>query len=118
MTNMQSRIHLVGSKLARRRGQDTRADEILEKAWNLSRQPDADIALRFGNLALRRGDTPQAVAAFTKAVEAEPKNVDALYKLGFALERSTDWNAADGVYQRAQSSSRGWTRRFLDVADA
>lgn len=107
MTNMQSRIHLVGSKLARRRGQDTRADEILEKAWNLSRQPDADIALRFGNLALRRGDTPQAVAAFTKAVEAEPKNVDALYKLGFALERSTDWNAADGVYQRAQEFSPG-----------
>lgn len=97
----------MGSKLARRRGQDARADGILEKAWNSSSEPDADIALRFGNLALRRGDTPQAIAAFTKAVEAEPKNVTALYKLGFALERSTDLNGADGVYQQAHELSPG-----------
>ncbi len=105
----RSRTHLLLSKIARMRNQNDKADENLVRAWEFSPASDASTAMRFGNLALRRGENTRAIEAFTRASETEPHNPTALYKLGFALERSSDWELADQAYRRAQelSSSEG-----------
>lgn len=103
----RARAHLFLSKLARLSNRNELADASLEKAWKSTSSSDADTAFRFGNLALRRGETSKAIEAFTRAVEAAPQRYTSLYKLGFALERAQDWAAADFAYLRAQELSSG-----------
>ncbi|QQB15451.1 CDP-glycerol glycerophosphotransferase family protein [Brevibacterium casei] len=101
----RTRAHLLAARFARARNRPDKADSSLEKAWQTSAEDDASTALKFGNMALRKGDNSSAIAAFTKAVEAEPSNSTALYKLGFALERSGDFLEAEETYAIAQELS-------------
>lgn len=89
-------------KIAKRSNQPATADASLERAWRAAADHDVEIALRYGDLALRRGENDSAIEAFTRATTAKSPSRIASYKLGFALERSRNWAAADAAYQEAQ----------------
>lgn len=98
----RTRAHLLAARFARARNRPDQADISLEKAWHTSAADDASTALKYGNMALRKGENSSAIAAFTRAVGADPSNVTALYKLGFALERNGDFFNAERTYAVAQ----------------
>lgn len=98
----RTRAHLLAARFARARNRPDQADISLEKAWRVSAADDVSTALKYGNMALRKGDNSGAIAAFGKAVDAEPSNVTALYKMGFALERNGNFLDANQAYEIAQ----------------
>lgn len=65
------------------------ASERLERARNLAPDND-DIQYLIGLLESSRGRTPEAIAALRKAVELDPKNLLAVYKLAEEVERQGD----------------------------
>lgn len=103
INSARARVYLLLSKVAKQRNRDQIADASLERAWRTANDGHGETALRYGNMALRKGDNGDAVEAFTQAVNADPSNSMALYKLGFSLERTKEWSAADMAYQEAQS---------------
>lgn len=89
-------------KIAKRANRDKLADASLKRAWRANHGTDTEIASKYGSLALSRGETSKATEAFSLAVDADPENATALYKLGFAFERGKEWEAAESAYRRAQ----------------
>lgn len=104
INSMRVRAYMVLHKVGVRCGRASFADSNLERAWlaSTSTETDVETALRYGDLALRRGEVDRAIEAYTRGVGSDPTNSSALYKLGFALERAKDWVAADATYQAAQ----------------
>lgn len=94
---------LLASRIARSRNLTHLADSALGRAWKLAKAGDDRTAMLFGNMSLRNGDTQSAVDAFGEAVNISPNNTDALYKLGFSLERQGNWESADAEYAKAQA---------------
>lgn len=101
--SIQARTHMLLHKIAKRSNQSAIADASLERAWRAAADHDVEIALRYGDLALRRSKIDSAIEAFTRATATKSQGGIASYKLGFALERSRNWVAADAAYQEAQS---------------
>ncbi len=65
------------------------ANERIERARSLAPE-NADIQYLIGLLESSRGKTPEAIAALRKAVELDPNNLFAVYKLAEELERQGD----------------------------
>jgi Tetratricopeptide repeat/FG-GAP-like repeat/ASPIC and UnbV len=65
------------------------ASERLERARTLAPEND-DIQYLLGLLESSRGKTPEAITALRKAVELDPNNLLAVYKLAEELERHGD----------------------------
>lgn len=100
---IRSRGLLLIHRVAKRGRYNRIADMVLERAWQSTTIRDAQSITRYGDLALRRGDTDEAIAAYSQAAAAEPTDATALYKLGFSLERNKNWASADSAYQQAQA---------------
>jgi len=62
------------------------AEALLEKALTIDPKLDAAY-LQLGNLHFARGSLPEAVAAYQKAIAANPAGSEAHYRLGLALKR-------------------------------
>ncbi len=58
-------------------------------------------AMRWFNLGLNEKDPQKKIAAYTKAVELDPKFVEAYYNLGLAYRQVQDYNRAETFLQRA-----------------
>lgn len=99
---IRTKSFLLLHKAAKRGKTEKFADMVLDRAWRSASIHDAQTAIRYGNLALRRGEVDEAIEAFSQVVAAEPTDATALYKFGFSLERGKDWAAADIAYQQAQ----------------
>lgn len=99
---LRTKAYLLLSKLARSRSHIELADSYLGRAWAITSPSDSKTAILYGNMSLRNGDVHSAIDSFSKAVDALGEDFEALYKLGFSLERSGDLESADSVYSRAQ----------------
>ncbi len=62
----------------------TKAAQLLPEGFDRRYHP-ANINYSLGSAWLAKGDIPQAIAAFTKAAEAGPKNAQAHYALALAM---------------------------------
>lgn len=87
--------------------QRARAEELLEKAVNLS--PNlAGAYLRLGTIALDRGDFARAIQLHSKAAALEPQSPEAHYALAQAYSRSGEKAKAEEelrIYQRASKDA-------------
>jgi tetratricopeptide (TPR) repeat protein len=82
--------------------------ELLE--WNLAESAyrmalaaepeDARTLLRFGQLHLDRNDPEQAVAALVRALDIEPRLIDAYHALGLAYRRLGDAASSIDIFRR------------------
>ena len=79
--------------LALRQRNFDHAAERLEHARSLAPEND-DIQYLLGLLESSRGRTPEAITALRKAVELDPKNLLAVYKLAEEVERQGDAQGA------------------------
>ena len=77
------------------------ASERIERARSLAPDND-DIQYLIGLLESSRGKTPEAIAALRKAVELNPNNLFAVYKLAEELERQGDPQSASEVEKLLQ----------------
>src|SRR5688572_28014115 len=77
------------------------ANERIERARSLAPEND-DIQYLIGLLESSRGKTPEAIAALRKAVELDPNNLFAVYKLAEELERQGDEQGAAEVQNLLQ----------------
>ena len=85
--------------------------------------PQAQIYVQEGTTALRAWKLPQAIAAFTRAIEIEPKYAEAYVKRGLAYYRSAQYETAIADYTQTLEfnryhadayASRGDTYRALE----
>jgi tetratricopeptide (TPR) repeat protein len=82
------------------------ASERLERARSLA--PDnSNIQYLIGLLESSRGKTPEAIAALRKAIELDPNNLFAVYKLAEELERQGDEQSATEVQNLLQKILAG-----------
>ena len=77
------------------------ANERIERARSLAPEND-DIQYLIGLLESSRGKTPEAITALRKAVELDPNNLFAVYKLAEELERQGDEQGAAEVQNLLQ----------------
>lgn len=69
-------------------------------------KPPAPADLHEGAMdALRRGDAALAAARYRRILDVEPRNADAWYNLGLALEAARDATAAVDAFRRAASTA-------------
>lgn len=81
------------------------AERILKDA--LSDHPDdALLWFRLGNLYLELENFTRAIDAYHRALDADPDNPVVLNDLGYALDRTGDFNSAGDAYARAAASAR------------
>lgn len=59
------------------------------------------VYLNLGIVYRNKGDTEKAAAEFNRAISANIKNVDAYNQLAVLKRESGDFNAAEGLYQKA-----------------
>ena len=100
----------------RQRNYDT-ASQRLDRARDLAPKNDRIYDL-LGILESQRGHSPEAIAALRKAVELNPQNLRAIYRLAEETERQGDENGAAEVrflrrysYRRAVMASTRLARR-------
>ncbi|MGD9980932.1 MAG: tetratricopeptide repeat protein [Hyphomonadaceae bacterium] len=80
-------------------GQLDAAQPLLQRALNLNQSSEANEMM--GQIALRRGQFPEAIGFFDTALEHEPRRASALAARGRARQRSADLTGAEQDYNRA-----------------
>jgi tetratricopeptide (TPR) repeat protein len=101
-----------------------RAQALLQKAAGID--PKLDLAfVQLGNLQFARGAFPEAIAAYEKAIAANPEGSDAHYRLGLAYKRIHEDDKAEkefDVFKQLEKNEtekierqRGELRQFLFV---
>lgn len=80
-------------------GQLDAAQPLLQRALNLNQSSEANEMM--GQIALRRGQFPEAIAFLNTALEHEPRSVGALAARARARQRTGDLEGATQDYNRA-----------------
>ena len=78
----------------------------------------AQAAVQEGTAALRTWKLPQAIAAFTRAIEIEPRYAEAHVKRGLAYYRSTQYEAAITDYTQTLGLNRYHADAYASRGDA
>ncbi len=78
----------------------------------------AQAAVQKGTAALRTWKLPQAIAAFTRATEIEPKYAEAYVKRGLAYYRSAQYEAAIADYTQTLGLNRYHADAYASRGDA
>jgi tetratricopeptide (TPR) repeat protein len=87
--------------------------EALEQARSLFQKasaidPKLDVAyLQLGNLEFARGSAPDAIAAFQRAIAANPESSEAHYRLGLAYKKTGDEARAQREFDRYKQLDKG-----------
>lgn len=80
--------------------------------------PQAQGYVQKGTLSLRAWKTPQAIAAFTQAIEIEPRYAEAYAKRGLAYYRAGDYKTAIADYTRTLELKRYQADAYASRGDA
>ena len=80
--------------------------------------PQAQAEVREGTVSLRTWKIPHAIAAFTRAIETEPKYAEAYVKRGLAYYRAGQYKAAITDYTRTLDLNRYHADAFASRGDA
>lgn len=72
-------------------------------------------AARYYNMALKEKDPYQKIAYYLKAIELEPKFIEALYNLGLTYKRLRDYNNAYTYFMKAYSTESDRTTEQLQI---
>ena len=88
--------------------------------WDAIRgeKPQAQVDMRAGTVALRTWKISQAITAFTRAIEIEPKYAEAYVKRGFAYYRAGRYEAAIADYTRTLDLNRYHADAYASRGDA
>ena len=78
----------------------------------------AQVYVQEGTLSLRSWKLPQAIAAFTQAIELEPRYAEAYVKRGLAYYRSTQYEIAIADYTRTLALNRYHADAYASRGDA
>ena len=81
-------------------------------------KPQARADVQAGTVSLRTWKIPHAIAAFTRAIEAEPKYAEAYVKRGLAYYRAGQYKAAIADYSRTLDLNRYHADAYARRADA
>ena len=81
-------------------------------------KPQAQAAVQEGTVSLRTWKIPHALAAFTRAIEAEPKYAEAYVKRGLAHYRAGQYKAAIADYTRTLDLNRYHADAYASRGDA
>ena len=81
-------------------------------------KPQAQADVREGTVSLRTWKIPQAIAAFTRAIETEPKYAEAYVKRGLAHYRAGQYKAAISDYTRTLDLNRYHADVYASRGDA
>ncbi|MCE2412920.1 tetratricopeptide repeat protein [Candidatus Poribacteria bacterium] len=81
-------------------------------------KPQAQADVREGTVSLRTWKIPQAIAAFTRAIETEPKYAEAYVKRGLAHYRAGQYKAAITDYTRTLDLNRYHADAYASRGDA
>ena len=80
--------------------------------------PQAQADIQAGTISLRTWKIPHAIAAFTRAIETEPKYAEAYVKRGLAHYRAGQYNAAIADYTRTLDLNRYHADAYASRGDA
>ena len=80
--------------------------------------PQAQVYVQKGTLSLRTWKIPQAIAAFTRAIEIEPRYAEAYVKRGLAYYRAEKYKAAITDYTRTLDLKRYQADAYASRGDA
>ena len=81
-------------------------------------KPQAQVNVQQGTLSLREWKIPHAIAAFTRAIEIEPKYAEAYVKRGLAYYRLGQYKAAIADYTRTLDLKRYHADAYASRGDA
>ena len=81
-------------------------------------KPQARVNVREGTVSLRTWKIPHAIAAFTRAIETEPKYAEAYVKRGLAHYRAGQYKAAIADYTRTLDLNRYHADAYASRGDA
>lgn len=81
-------------------------------------KPQAQVNVQQGTLSLREWKIPHAIAAFTRAIEIEPKYAEAYVKRGLAYYRLGQYKAAISDYTRTLDLKRYHADAYASRGDA
>ena len=81
-------------------------------------KPQAQVDMRAGTVALRTWKISQAITAFTRAIEIEPKYAEAHVKRGLAYYRAGRYEAAIADYTRTLDLKRYHADAYASRGDA
>ena len=81
-------------------------------------KPQAQAKVQKGTLALREWKIPHAIAAFTRAIEIEPRYAEAYMKRGLAYYRMGQYKAAITDYTRTLALKRYQADAYASRGDA
>lgn len=81
-------------------------------------KPQAQADVREGTVSLRTWKIPHAIAAFTRAIEIEPKYAEAYVKRGLAYYRAGQYKAAIADYSRTLDLNRYHADAYASRGDA
>ncbi len=81
-------------------------------------KPQAQADVREGTVSLRTWKIPDAIAAFTRAIETEPKYAEAYVKRGLAYYRAGQYKLAIGDYTRTLDLNRYHADAYASRGDA
>ncbi len=82
------------------------------------KNPQAQANVQKGTLSLREWKMPDAIAAFTRAIEIEPKYAEAYVKRGLAYYRTGQYKAAIADYTRTLDFKRYHADAYASRGDA
>ena len=82
------------------------------------KNPQAQANVQAGTLSLREWKIPHAIAAFTRAIEIEPKYAEAYAKRGLAYYRTGQYKAAIADYTRTLDFKRYHADAYASRGDA
>ena len=81
-------------------------------------KPQAQADVQAGTVSLRTWKIPHAIAAFTRAIETEPKYAEAYVKRGLAYYRAGEYKAAIADYTRTLDLNRYHADAYASRGDA
>ena len=81
-------------------------------------KPEAQADVRAGTTSLRTWKIPQAIAAFTRAIEIEPRYAEAYVKRGLAHYRAGQYKAAIADYTQTLDLNRYHADAYASRGDA
>lgn len=124
-----AQAHFVLGQIYRKQGKLVDAQKEFEAAiQHMGEEPNADYAYQLGSVLLEqaRGATTQAereakyqeaLAAFQKALEINPKHYRALYKIGFIHEKLDQPRKADEAYRKVIELRPDFSPAFVDLGN-
>jgi tetratricopeptide (TPR) repeat protein len=87
------------------------AKELLEKAMEIDPKLEA-ASVQLGNLQFARGEVPESIAAYRRAIAANPDSSDAHYRLGLAYKRIHEEDKAEKEFELFKQLEKSETEKI------